>query len=124
MEKSMTTLGSNATLAERLHAGETIPVDVLIDALEGWEAIKATLDSHGLSTDDASRLDAELDELENAGERCNDSDHCDYDDLKEFFEDCVNSLNVRWPAAEAYDLNLRQVITEAITRGDTVEDAE
>lgn len=46
----------------------------------------------------------------------------DYDDLKSFFEDCVEALNDHWPAAEAYDQNLRQVICSAIARGDIADE--
>ena len=45
----------------------------------------------------------------------------DYDDLNSFFEECVDALNAHWPAAEACDQNLRQVICSAITRGDIAD---
>ena len=119
----MTTLGSNATLSERLRYGEAIPCEELADALELFEATLAALDDASLTTDNPVVLANELEALQDASCACNDEEHSDYSDLKDFFNDCVDALNARWPAAEAYDLNLRSVITEAITRGD-VEKAE
>ena len=119
----MSTLGSNATLSERLRYGETISREELADALELFEATLAALDNINLTTDNPVMLADELEALQDDSCACNDEEHSDYSDLKEFFDDCVNALNAHWPAAEAYDLNLRAVITEAIARGD-VEEAE
>jgi len=118
----MTTLGSNATLSERLRYGETISREELADALELFEATLAALDDANLTTDNTLMLSNELEALQNASCACNDEEHSNYSDLKEFFNDCVNALNAYWPAAEAYDPHLRAVITEAITRGDVKED--
>jgi hypothetical protein len=119
----MTTLGSNATLSERLHYGEAISREQLADALELFEATLAALDGANLTTDNPVMLADELEALQEASCACNDEEHSDYSDLKEFFDECVDALNAHWPAAEAYDLNLRAVIIEAIARGD-VEEAE
>jgi len=118
----MSTLGSNATLSERLRYGETISREELADALERFEATLAVLDNVNLTTDNPVVLSNELDALQDASCACNDEEHSDYSDLKEFFDDCVFALNSRWPAAEVHDLNLRAVITEAIARGDVKED--
>ena len=63
------TLGSNATLSERLRSGELIPMDELADALELFEATMATLDAANLTTDDPVALERELDALEEASLR-------------------------------------------------------
>ena len=117
----MSTLGSNATLSERLRYGEAIPREELADALELFEATLAALDNINLTTDNPVVLANELEALQDASCACNDEEHSDYSDLKEFFDDCVDALTAHWPAAEVYDLNLRSVITEAITRGDVKE---
>jgi len=117
----MSTLGSNATLSERLRHGEAISREELADALELFEATLAALDNVNLTTDNPITLSNELEALQEASCACNDEEHSNYSDLKEFFDDCVFALNSHWPAAEAYDLNLRAVIIEAIARGD-VED--
>ena len=119
----MSTFGSNATLSERLRYGEVISREQLADALELFEATLTALSDTNLTTDNPIVLSNELEALQDASCACNDEEHSDYSDLKEFFDDCVNALNSHWPAAEAYDLNLRAVITEAITRGD-VKDEE
>jgi hypothetical protein len=119
---NMSTLGSNATLSERLRYGETISHKELADALELFEATLATLNNINLTTDNPVVLANELEALQDASCACNDEEHSNYSDLNEFFDDCVFALNSNWPAAEAYDLNLRQVITEAIARGDVKEE--
>lgn len=119
----MNTLGSNATLSERIRYGDIISREELADVLELFEATLATLDNINLTTDNPVVLKNELEALQEASCACNDDGHSDYSDLKEFFNDCVFALNAHWSAAEAYDLNLRSVITEAIARGD-VKDEE
>lgn len=118
----MSTLGSNATLSERLRYGEAISREELADALELFEATLDALDNVNLTTDNPVALANELEALQDASCACNNEEHSDYSNLKEFFDDCVFALNSHWPAAEAYDLNLRAVITEAITRGDVKEE--
>jgi len=118
----MSTLGSNATLSERLRHGETISREELTDALDLFEATLAALDDADLTTDNTLMLSNELEALQDASCACNDEQHSNYSDLKEFFDDCVGALNAHWPAAEAYDPHLRSVITEAIARGDVKED--
>lgn len=115
------TLGSNATMAERVRYGEHVPAEDIADALDQLAALVAALDDANLTTDNPATLIDELDALQTASCVCNNEHHSDYDDLKEFFEACVFALNKNWPCAEAYDLDLRDVITTAIARGDVEE---
>lgn len=106
-------IGSAATLAERFrYAPHDLPPQDMHDALTELEAWREVADGAT-----PQELEEKLDELE--GKQC--KGHEDYDELKSFFEDCVQSLNGHWPAAEAYDQNLRRVICNAITRGDEPE---
>ena len=104
-------LKTNFTLAERLeYDPDNVTREELIEALqdyEGWEEVR---DLHG----GPAEVQTYIDTLEEKEEK-----PADYDDLKSFFNDCVDALNAHWPAAEAYDMNLRDVICDAITRGDT-----
>jgi hypothetical protein len=45
-------------------------------------------------------------------------EHKQFDDYKEFFDDCVDALGSYWPCAEPWDNNLRAVILEAIAAGE------
>ena len=113
----MNTIGCNAPISERLrYAPHTLTEREVCDALRELEDWRATADEFSCS--DSEELGAYIDKLE--AKQC--KDHEDYDELKEFFQDCVSSLNKRWPAAEPYDQNLRQVIMNAITRGDVEEE--
>lgn len=107
---------TNFSLVERVRGnGPAISQDELLDLLAELDAWRgAASDYHVESPEECAALVAELD----ANQK--NPDHADYDDLKEFFNDCVGALedeSGRWPCAEAYDLNLRQVICEAIRNG-------
>ena len=103
-------IGTNATLAERFDYDRVNLSDQEI--LEALFELERTQELLGDRTID--ELVEEFDKLEET--QC--KNHEDYDELKSFFDDCVASLNSNWPAAEAYDQNLRQVICDAITKGD------
>ncbi len=107
---------TNFSLVERVRGhGPAIGQDELLDLLTELDAWReAVSEYHVESPDECAALVAELD-----GNQSN-PDHADYDDLKEFFDDCVSALedeSGRWPCAEAYDLNLRQVICDALRKG-------
>lgn len=107
---------TNYTLAERIqYAPESFSSDELIDLLGELDAWRDMSDSES-PEDVSSRINA----LEEQAGKCNDSDHSNFDDYKEFFDDCVRTVEDvggRWPCAEPYDLNLRVYICDAITRG-------
>jgi hypothetical protein len=106
---------SNLNLSERAtYALSSFGAEELAELL-------AELDAYREINESPEELAAMIEELES--NQAN-PDHADYDDLKEFFADCVSSLNKDWPCAEAYDQDLRQVICAAITKGDTEEEAE
>lgn len=108
---------TNLTLIERAkYCPESFTSDELEDLLfelTEWRDFAYTRAIE--SPKEAENLISELEENQA------NPDHADYDDLKEFFNDCVNSLNGNYPCAEAYDLTLRQVICDAISRGDAVD---
>lgn len=109
---------SNLSLIERAKlCPQSFSSDELADLFAELIEYRELADDN--SCDDASEVKALIDDLE--GNQAN-PDHADYDDLKSFFDDCVSSLNSAWPAAEAYDQNLRQVICDAIAKGDTERD--
>ena len=104
-------LKTNFTLAERLeYDPDNVTREELIEALVDHEEWADLRDRRG----SADEIEEYIDALEEKEEK-----PADYDDLKSFFNDCVDALNAHWPAAEAYDMNLRDVICDAITRGDT-----
>lgn len=112
---------TNFSLVERVKGnGPAIGQDELIDLLgelDTWRS--AVSDYHVDSPEECRHLVVELD-----ANQAN-PDHADYDDLKEFFDDCVSALedeSGRWPCAEAYDLSLRQVICDAIRKGSECEE--
>ena len=109
---------SNLSLTERAkYAPETFPLTDLADLMEELEAWQTFAYDHDIeSPDDAKKLIAELEENQA------NPDHADYDDLKQFFDGCVGSLNSHWPCAEVHDQNLCQVIFDAIARGDVSEE--
>lgn len=113
----MTTyLKTNLTLAERLeYDPDNVTREELIEALLDHESWVDLRDRRG----SADEIEGYIDTLEEKEEKPS-----DYDDLKSFFDDCVESLNAHWPCAEVYDMNLRTVICEAITRGDVEEETE
>ena len=115
----MNTIGCTAKLDERFrYAPHTLTEREIHDALKELEDWRATAEMY--RCDDSEELGAYIDSLESNQEN---PDHANYDDLKSFFDDCVEALNKRWPAAEPWDMNLRDVILSAISRGD-VDDAE
>ena len=112
---------TNFSLVERVQGhGPAIGQDELLGLLAELDAWReAVSEYHVESPEECTALVIELD-----GNQEN-PDHADYDDLKEFFDDCVQALedeSGRWPCAEAYDLNLRQVICDAIRRGAECEE--
>lgn len=112
---------TNFSLVERVKGhGPAIDQDELIDLLGELDAWRSAVsDYHVDGPEECAALVAELDANQE------NPDHADYDDLKSFFDDCVNALedeSGRWPCAEAYDLNLRQVICEAIHNGSECEE--
>lgn len=112
---------TNFSLVERVRGnGPAIGQDELLDLLAELEAWREAISGyHVESPEECAALVVELD-----GNQEN-PDHADYDDLKEFFDDCVQTLEDergRWPCARAYDLNLRQVICDAIQRGAECEE--
>ncbi len=110
---------TNYTLPElaqyQPEALQDLDLPALLKELEAWRKLAEDKDVD--SPDEAKAL---IESLE--GNQCN--NHEDYDDLKEFFEDCVGSLDKDWPCAEAYDQNLRQVIMAAISRGEALDDED
>lgn len=109
---------SNLSLVERAKlCPQSFISDELADLFAELNEYRKLAADNGC--DDARDIKVLIDDLE--GDQAN-PDHADYDDLKSFFNDCVESLNSRWLCAEAYDLNLRQVICEAIAKGDTERD--
>lgn len=109
-------LATNAPLSE-IARYATVPRERLLDVAEQHDELLELLNNY--NCDDVAELTQLIDELQANQEN---PDHGDYDDLKSFFDDCVESLNSRWPCAEAYDQNLRDVITSAIARGDVEEE--
>ena len=97
---------------------QTITDRDIYDALKDLEAWEAAACSGNESIETPEELIARISKLEAVAEKPKDYDH-----LKSFFDDCVEALNKRWPAAEPWDMNLRNVIVNAISRGD-VEDEE
>lgn len=116
----MNTIGCMSRIDEKFrYAPHMLTEREIYDALkelEDWRAMATNV----ARCDDAAELKDYIEELEGNQEN---EDHANYDDLKSFFDDCVEALNARWPAAEPYDMNLRDVILSAISRGD-VEDEE
>ena len=112
---------NNFSLEERArYAPESISHDELIDLLAELDAWRAMSDSES-PEEVAKRVDA----LEEQAGQCNDEDHSNFDDYKEFFDDCVRTLEDaagNWPCAEPWDMNLRSVILEAIEKGANQED--
>lgn len=104
---------TNLTLAERAkYAFDSFTseeLELLMLELEGFRSLAS---DNGC--DDEDELESVIKELES--NQAN-PDHADYDDLNEFFWDCVNSLNRTWHCAEAYDIDLRNAICDAIARG-------
>ena len=118
----MNTIGFTATIAERFqYAPHTLTETEIHDALKELEDWRAAAEEW--RCDDAEELAAYVDSLESNQEN---PDHAQFDDYKSFFDDCVEALNKHWSAAEPWDMNLRDVILSAITRGDVydVEDEE
>ena len=110
----MNTIGCNTTLDERFrYAPHTLTEQEIYDALKELKDWRALADAHGCDYPD--EFEKYFEELEANQEN---PDHANYDDLKSFFDDCVEALNAHWPRAEPYDDNLRSVIVSAITRGD------
>lgn len=114
----MNTIGCTASLSERFKYATVAPEDVheALEELEAWRDMGANFNGIAYTPEECTTY---VEELEAIVEKPK-----DYDDLKSFFEDCVSALNGEWPAAEAYDQNLRQVIMDAITRGDVEETEE
>lgn len=111
----MNTIGCTASLDEKFrYAPHTLTEREIYDALKELEDWRAMATEVG-RCDDAEELRSYVEELEGNQEN---PDHASYDDLESFFDDCVEALNSRWPAAEPCDMNLRDVICSAITRGD------
>ena len=116
----MNTIGCTAKLDERFrYAPHTLTEREIYDALKELQAWR-DMAWETLRDDDPECVAKAIEELEANQEN---PDHANYDDLKSFFDDCVEALNKRWPAAEPWDMNLRDVIVSAISRGD-VEDEE
>ena len=111
-------IGTLAPLLERFDYDRANLLDQEIhDALVELAAWRDLADDMGCDT--PQEMEDHIDNLQD--HQC--KNHEDYGDLKEFFDDCVSSLNAHWPAAEVYDQNLRAVIMNAITRGDTVDES-
>ena len=111
----MNTIGCQAPLDEKFrYAPHMLTEREICDALQELEAWRKMAADVG-RCDDAAELKGYIEELEGNQEN---EDHANYDDLKSFFDDCVEALNKRWPCAEPYDMNLRDVILSAISRGD------
>ena len=112
----MNTIGTTSTLAEQYrYAPQALTEREIYDALQELEDWRATAEE--FSCDNSEELGEYIYELRE--KQC--TNHDDYDDLKEFFQDCVSSLNANWPCPEPYDTNLRDVIMSAIARGDVEE---
>jgi len=119
---------TNFSLVERAQGhGPWIERDELLDLLAELDAWRDTFAGARNTrqiecVDTPEELSAYIEELESNQEN---PDHADYDNLKEFFDDCVQALEDEgghWPCAEAYDLNLRQVICDAIRNGAECEE--
>ena len=114
----LNTVGCTASLDEQFrYAPHTLTEREIYDALKelvawremAWDTLKC---------EEPDEVGTYIEELERNQEN---PDHANYDDYKSFFDDCVEALNAHWPCAEPYDMNLRDVILSAISRGD-VED--
>ena len=111
---------TNYSLAERVkYNPQSFSKDELIDLMTELEAWRSIINDINGDLDTPEEMNAYIQVLEEQAWQCNNEEHSDYDDLKEFFYDCVNSLNAHWPCPETYDMNLREVICNAITKGDT-----
>ena len=116
----MNTIGCKASLSERFKYA-TVPhedVGEALEELEAWREMASEIETPEW-LDTPEEVAAHIEKLAEVDEKPS-----DYDELKSFFEDCVDSLNKHWPCAEPYDQNLRQVIMEAISRGDVEETEE
>ena len=108
------TLSQEASLSERYnYAPHMVAAQEVLDALLELEAWRDAAYSGAEAVTEPEELEKRIATLEEITP-C----PTDYDDLKSFFEDCVESLGQRWACPEAYDMDLRRVVTQAITRGD------
>ena len=115
---------TNHSLSERAkYNPQSFSQEELIDLMVELDAWRNIINDIGGDLDTPEEMSQYINELEDQSCQCNNEEHSDYDDLKEFFSDCVNSLNAHWPCPEAYDMNLREVITQAIIKGEEQESA-
>lgn len=113
---------ANFSLAERMQYNpESFSQDELIELMAELDAWRNIIHEINGNIDNPEDMNKYVQELEEQSCQCNNEEHGDYDDLKEFFLDCVQALNQHWPCPDAYDMNLREVITNAITKGDNEE---
>lgn len=106
----------NFNIFERARYGH-VTRDEILDALAELIAWREMADSVEGHVDGPEEFGVYISDLEDKAGICNNEDHSNFDDYKEFFDDCVGMLPKAWPRAEPWDLNLRAVITEAIEKG-------
>lgn len=89
----------------------------LLAELDAWRAMAAAVDRYAETPEEIAEYIAGLEETAGG---CNNADHSEFPDLKEYFEDTVNAMceiSGAWPCASAYDQNLRSAVIECIERG-------
>lgn len=106
----------NLNIFERAKYGHASP-DEILDALAELIAWREMAENVSLDYDSPEDIGQYVSDLEEQAGGCNNEDHAQFDDYKEFFDDCIYALPKDWPCAEPWDLNLRAVITEAIEKG-------
>jgi len=124
MTEQLSTIGkgnnimTNLNIYERLNYGQPVSHDELLEALAeliAWREMAEASSAPGFyeSPEDFGRY---VSGLEEQACECNNEEHANFDDYKEFFDDCVYALPKHWPCAEPWDMDLRSVITEIIEK--------
>lgn len=113
----------NAPLSDRLrYAPDTVDLEIVAETLNRYESILDAINDSdlGVCLDVIDNVSTVVKDIETALDewKKNLIEDCTGNPYKEFFDDCVGALNGYWPAAEVTDGNLRQVILDAITKGD------
>lgn len=96
----------------------------LLAELDAWRAMAAAVDRYAETPEEIAEYIAGLEETAGG---CNNADHSEFPDLKEYFEDTVNAMceiSGAWPCASAYDQNLRSAVIECIERGAEIIELE
>lgn len=96
----------------------------LMAELDAWRDMAAAVDGYAETPEEIAAAIAGLEETAGG---CNNADHSEFPDLKEYFEDTVNAMceiSGAWPCVSAYDQNLRSAVIECIERGAEIIELE